>query len=82
MRHNILYQDNKSAILLENNSKKSLSKRTQAMNIHCFFVIDQISKGNLEVEYCPTEDMIDDFMTKPLQGKLFEKIRKLIMGHK
>ena len=53
-----------------------------AMNIHYFFVTDQISKGNLEVEYCPTGDMIGDFMTKPLQGKLFEKKRKLIMGHK
>ena len=46
------------------------------MNIHYFFVIDQISKGNSEVEYCSTEDMIDDFMTKPLQVKLFEKFRK------
>ena len=30
---------------------------------------------------CPTEDIIGDFMTKPLQGKVFEKFRKLIMGH-
>ena len=81
VRRNILYQDNKSAILLENNGKKSSSKRTRAMNIRYFFVTDQISKGNLEVEYCPTEEMIGDFMTKPLQGKLFEKFRKLIMGH-
>ena len=54
VRRNILYQDNKIAILLENNGKKSSSKRTQAMNICYFFVTDQISKGNLEVEYCPT----------------------------
>ena len=47
VRRNILYQDNKSAILLENNGKKmSSSKRTRAMNIHYFFVTDQISKGN------------------------------------
>ena len=82
VKRNILYQDNKSAILLENNDKKSSSKRTRAMNICYFFVTDQVSKGNLEIEYCPTENMIGDFMTKPLQGKLFEKFRKLIMGHK
>ena len=52
------------------------------MNIRYFFVTDQVSKGNLEIEYCPTGDMIGDFMTKPLQGKVFEKFRKLIIGHK
>jgi hypothetical protein len=35
--HNILYQDNKSAILLETNGKKSSSKRTRALNIRYFF---------------------------------------------
>ena len=35
---------------------------------------DQIEKGNLTVEHCPTEDMVADCMTKPLQGKQFDKI--------
>ena len=78
---NILYQDNKSTILLEENGKRSSSKRTRAFNIRYFFLTDQIEKGNVQVEYCPTGDMIADFMTKPLQGKLFEKFRKMIMGH-
>jgi hypothetical protein len=43
---NILYQDNKRKILLENNGKKS-SKRTKAINIRYFFVTDQVEKGNL-----------------------------------
>jgi hypothetical protein len=34
---NILYQDNKSAILLEENGKKSSGKRTRALNIRYFF---------------------------------------------
>ena len=78
---NILYQDNKSTILLEENGKKSSSWRTRAFNIHYFFLTDQIQKGNVAVEYCSTTEMIADYMTKPLQGKLFEKFRKLIMGH-
>jgi hypothetical protein len=32
------------------------------------------------VEWCPTKDMIVDFMTKPLQGSVFKKFRDLIMG--
>ena len=78
---NILYQDNKSAILLEKNGKKSSSKRTRAINIRYFFVTDAIEKGLLTVEHCPTGDMIADYMTKPLQGQLFEKFRNLIMGY-
>jgi hypothetical protein len=37
---NILYQDNKSAILLETNGKKSSGKRTRALNIRYFFTTD------------------------------------------
>ena len=61
IKRNILYQDNKSAILLETNGKSSSSPRTQAMNIRYFFLTDQIKQGNLEVEYVPTDDMIGNF---------------------
>ena len=81
IKENILKQDNKSTILLLENGKKSSSKRTRAINIRYFFLTDQIEKGNLSVEYCPTGEMWADFMSKPLTGKLFKKFRKLIMGH-
>jgi hypothetical protein len=77
---NILYQDNKSTILLETNGKRSSSKRTRALNIRYFFLTDQVEKGNLLIEYCPTKEMIGDYMSKPLQGQLFKKFRDLIMG--
>ena len=41
---NILYQDNKSAIPLETNGKRSSSSRTRALNIRCFFLTDQVEK--------------------------------------
>jgi hypothetical protein len=78
---NILYQDNKSTILLENNGKKSSSKRTRALNIRYFFMTDQIEKGNVIVEYCPTGEMVADYFSKPLQGQLFKKFHRAIMGH-
>ncbi len=31
-------------------------------------------------EWCPTKDMVADFMTKPLQGSHFRRLRDLIMG--
>ena len=81
VKKNILNQDNKSTILLLENGKKSSSKRTRAINIRYFFLTDQIEKGNLNVEHCPTTEMIGDFFTKPLQGKLFTKLRNQIMGY-
>ena len=77
---NILYQDNQSAILLEKNGRRSSSKRTRALNIRYFFLTDQVEKGNLSIQYCPTDEMIADFMTKPLQGQKFLYFKKLIMG--
>ena len=41
---------------------------------------DRINTEGIDVVYCPTEDMLADFFTKPLQGSLFEKFRSVIMG--
>ena len=80
VKKNILYQDNKSTILLLKNGKRSSGKRTRALNIRYFFLTDQQDKGNLEVLYCPTGDMLGDFMTKPKQGKAYQRFRRAIMG--
>ena len=77
---NILYQDNKSSILLETNGRKSAGKRSRAMNIRYFFITDQVEKGNVIVEHCPTDVMVADFMKKPLQGAKFRSFRKAILG--
>ena len=82
IKENILYQDNKSTILLLENGKRSSGKRTRAINIRYFFLTDQIEKKNLKVQYCPTLEMKGDFMTKPLQGKLFKDHADYIMGRK
>ena len=81
IRNNILYQDNKSTILLGNNGKRSSSNRTRAINVRYLFLIDQIHKGNLTMENCPTNKMIADFIRNPIQGKLFQKFREMIMVH-
>ena len=79
-KETILYQDNTSAILLENNGMESSSKRTRHINIRYYFIKDRILAGDLKVKYCSTEDMIADYMSKPLQGKKFIKFRNLIMN--
>jgi hypothetical protein len=69
----IVYQDNQSAMLLEKNGRGSSSKRTRHINIRYFFVRDRVASKEVKIEYCPTEEMLADFFTKPLQGSLFKK---------
>ncbi len=39
-----------------------------------------IRRENIDIKHCPTEIMIADFFTKPLQGNLFRKMRDYVMG--
>ena len=80
VEENILFQDNQSAMLLESNGRKSAGKRSRHLNTRFFFVADQQEKGNIRVQYCPTDQMIGDYMTKPLHGKKFEGFRQEIMN--
>ena len=54
VRKNVLFQDNRSAMLLEENGCKSAGKRSRHLNIRYFFVTDQKAKNNIQIEYCPT----------------------------
>ena len=77
-----MFQDNQSAILLENNGKNSSSKRTRHIKIRYYFITDRIKNDELQIEYCPTDNMVADYFTKPLQGKKFFQFRNTIMNLK
>ncbi len=44
---NIIFQDNKSTMLLERNGKASSSRRTKHINVRYFFITDRIAKGEV-----------------------------------
>jgi hypothetical protein len=66
VKDNVLFQDNKSSIILEKNGK-----RTKYINIRYLFITDRIKNEEVSVVWCPTGVMIGDFTTKPLQGGLY-----------
>src|SRR5687768_15952809 len=35
----------------------------------------------MSVKFCPTEIMLANFLTKPLQGALFKKLRDVMLGY-
>jgi hypothetical protein len=80
VKDNVLFQDNKSSILLDKNGKASSSKRTKHINIRHFFITDRVSKEAVSMVWCPTGDMIGDYTTKLLQGDLLREFRDQIMG--
>ena len=76
----ILYQDNTSAISMETNGKLSSGRRTKHINIRYFFIQDRIKNKEISVKYCPTDQMLADYFTKPLQGAKFILFRDMILG--
>lgn len=80
LKPSIVHQDNLSAKLLETNGRGSSSKRTRHMNIRYFFVADVIKRNHIKLVYCPTDEMIGDFFTKPLGGAKFRRFRNIIMN--
>ena len=79
---NIFEQDNESAIRLEKNGWASAGKKSRHINIRYFFIKDRNKEGEITIRHCPTEQMLADFFTKPLQGNLFRHFRDIILGYK
>ena len=75
VQENVVYQDNMSTILLENNGCKSSTKRTKHIELRYFFIHDQVLQEKVLIKHCPTSNMRADFFTKPLQGMLFYCLR-------
>ena len=80
VQKNVVYQDNMSAMLLENNGRKSSTKQTKHIELRYFFIHDQVQQDKVLIKHCPTLNMHADFFTKPLQGMLFYRLRDLIMN--
>jgi hypothetical protein len=77
----LIKEDNRSMMLLMKNGKLSSGKRTKHIDFRYFYVKDLIDRGIVKISHCVTEDMIADFLTKPLQGKRFTKLRDIILNN-
>ena len=80
VQKNVVYQDNMSAMLLENNGRKSSTKRTKHIELHYIFRHYQIQQDKVLIKHCPTLTMHAGFFTKLLQSMLFYRLHDLIMN--
>ena len=80
MENATIYQDNKSAIVLEVNGRTSSSKRTKHIKAHFYFVKDKVEDGDIVVKHKPTDEMWINVNTKPKIGRPYRVGRSLIMN--
>jgi hypothetical protein len=75
-----IFNDNQSAIRMSEFGRP-MSSSTRHMELKHFFMKDYIERKLIELAYLPTEEMVADILTKPLQGKLFRYLRTKLMNH-
>ena len=74
------YQDNKSTIALIKVGRATHEK-SRHINIRHFWIHGKVMDKSVDVEYMPTELMIANVLTKPLQGEQFRTETAMITGH-
>jgi len=72
----VIQEDNQGAIAMSKNPVGH--KRTKHIDIRFHFVREAVQIGLIELQYCSTENMIADILTKPLPAERFVKLRYAI----
>ena len=78
--NNIIYQDNKSTILLAKNERMSAVKNSKHIKNRFFLITNKVVQGYLKIEHKGPDEMWGDVNTKPTQGKRFRVMRAEVMG--
>ena len=73
---NIIYTDSQSAIALAQNPEHHA--RTKHIDIQYHFVRNCVEDGRLKLEYCSTEDMVADGLTKALAPERHWKLIRMM----
>ena len=77
--HATLFQDNLSTITMIHNGRGT-SPQTRYIAVRFFWVKDHVDSGEIVLEHVPTEAMLADLLTKPLQGAAFHRLRAALLG--
>lgn len=68
-----IFEDNQSCI--KQLSSSTVNRRSKHVETKNHFVREMQTNGEIQAIYCPTEEMIADMLTKPLQAIKLEKFR-------
>jgi hypothetical protein len=76
----IVFQDNMSVMSLEKNRRVSSSKPTKHIKAKYFLIKDYYDAEEIDIEFCPTDEMWADILTKPLQREKFRDMRAFLQN--
>lgn len=76
----LIYEDNQSAIAMSRNPQ--FHGRSKHIEIKYHFIREKIAQKEIELEYCPTSNMLADFLTKGLCFGSFHKLIELSGVHR
>jgi chemotaxis response regulator CheB len=74
----VVYQDNRSTILLIKNDRTRL-QRSKHIDIKYFVARDRVRDGIIEIVYLPSEEMPADVLTKGVDSSTLELLLPKIM---
>ncbi|CAI5714757.1 unnamed protein product [Peronospora destructor] len=69
----MVYKDNQGAIALAKSPE--FHKRIKHIDIRYHFVREKVKDGQVVLDYCPTQEMLADLMTKPIPAAQFDALR-------
>eukprot|EP00253_Pinus_taeda_P020649 PITA_20649 len=72
----VIFCDNSSVIALSKNSV--FHKRTKHIDTSFHYIIEFVNNGEIVLENCRTQEQVADILTKPLDQKSFEFLRKCL----
>jgi hypothetical protein len=75
----IVYQDNMSVMEVVKRGQNG-SSQTKHIAIRYNFIRDYVGSGEIEIRYMPTEMMVADVLTKPMQGAAFVEARRRLLN--
>lgn len=73
----LIFEDNQSVIKISENNENN--KRLKHVDIRYNYILDNVNKGEVQLEYVPTSENIADMFTKPLGKILFQKFRDCML---
>ena len=72
-------EDNQSTIVSVMKGRGT-SERTKHIKVRRFWMKDNVDQGDMIFIHTPTENMIADVLTKPLQGDMFIRFRRVLLN--
>jgi hypothetical protein len=73
-----IWEDNQSAIAYFQNAL--VNEKTKYIGMKWHFLMDHVEQRTIKLRHLPTDQMVGDMFTKPLQGPALTRHRSAILG--